>query len=302
MLKANPQAVMPTAPNPGYVFEIGDIPQAPRQGTYQGKRTDWHDLVDAIKSGATRSELYTRFPDKMCRCPNGVNQMISHYAPRRKWGEKVFNIWLFGFSGTGKTEYARKLMVDRFKCGLDEFGEPKIFMKTRGKWWGLYDYQEYCIQDDWRPGDVSFSQMLRIMQGVPLTIQDKGSHKHLNVKVMIITCPFNWDSIEVQTWAGDENMWQLGRRIDEVWHFRQRTAAEIKGDIFPDPVRVPHDKRNPMVRPPQAQAEGFVLPRTGPRANATAALAPLVRSNAIRPISPACSSTTTTTTKRRRLF
>ena len=299
MKKADPNAVMPPAPQPGYFFECGDVPEAPTQGSYQGKRTDWHDLLEAIKGGASRGELYTRFPQKMCKNPNGINQMIAHYAPRRKWGDKMTVIWLPGYSGTGKTTYARKLLVERFKCGTDEFGEPKIFMKTPGKWWGLYDYQECCIYDDWRAGAESFSQLLRILQGVPLTIQDKGSHKHINVKVMIITCPYNWDSIEVQTWAGDENMWQLGRRIDEIWEFRKRTAAEIKGDIFPDPVRVPHDKRNPMVRPVTAQAEGFVLPRTPhPRANATQAH--LHRTDTLSsPRGQACSSRPA---KQRRLF
>ncbi len=70
--------------------------------------------------------------------------------------------------------------------------------------------------DDFRPEDMKFQKLLRLLDYNPLRLEVKGGYRQFKAELVIITCPKPPESCYLE--AG-EDLEQLVRRIDKIKEF-----------------------------------------------------------------------------------
>ena len=71
--------------------------------------------------------------------------------------------------------------------------------------------------DDFRPSNMPFNKLLRVLDRYPVMVETKGSSRYLNSKNIIITAPMS--PKEMFNYKTDEDIQQLLRRIDVIKDF-----------------------------------------------------------------------------------
>nr|WQA30167.1 MAG: rep protein [Cressdnaviricota sp.] len=84
-----------------------------------------------------------------------------------------------------------------------------------GKWFEGYDAHEDVIIDDFREGWCPFPTLLRLLDRYPYRIEVKGASRQFLAKRIFITSCHPPD--KVYNNIRDEDMLQLGRRIDMIY-------------------------------------------------------------------------------------
>lgn len=157
----------------------------------QGSRSDLHEVVDLIQSGATLEQVAASHGTTFVRNHNGLTRIRDMCVkPRdRKDPDPIQCEVYFGAAGTGKSHLA----FDR----ADEFAEElntSVHVKMEGKWWDGYTGQKVVIFDDF-DADIPHCQFLRIVDKYPLKVEVKGSSIEMLGRRFIITAnkhPREW--------------------------------------------------------------------------------------------------------------
>jgi len=90
----------------------------------------------------------------------------------------VRGLWIYGFSGIGKSHAARAL-------------DPNAFIKSQSKWWDGYDGQETVILDDYDFKCVAFGHKIKIWSDkYAVAGEIKGGMCTLQHRVFIVTSNF----------------------------------------------------------------------------------------------------------------
>ncbi len=131
-------------------------------------------------------------------------------------GAKVKTIWLFGESGTGKTNFARHL--------ADEKGGPYFVSgSTRDVFQG-YQGQHTIILDELRPESLPYADLLRITDPNAISYEvmapSRYSDKPIAADLIVITTPFeplDFYRAQVDASSRRTDMFaQMARRLDMV--------------------------------------------------------------------------------------
>ena len=177
---------------------IGDLKQ-------QGKRNDWEDIADTLRSDPAAIEtLCESHPGHMIRNFAGIARMQLLVQPQRPFEEREVHV-LFGPTGTGKTYKAYQ-------------ADPRLYCWTPalGPWFDGYAGQKTMLMDEFR-ADVKYAVLLRMLDKYPLTLQVKGTTTQHTADVIYITSPVhpvNW----YKNLASQDKIGQLKRRITSVIH------------------------------------------------------------------------------------
>lgn len=168
----------------------------------QGKRTDIHKTLSAIKEGSytMRDIVSTATSYQSVRM---AEVRLKYFEPARNWLPEVY--WFYGPSGTGKTKAAYEMCEDPYVC------------MNSNKWWEGYDGHSDVIIDDYRCDFSTFSQLLRILDRYQYRVECKGGSRQLRAKRIIITTPKS----PQETWGSrtSEEIYQLTRRIHQIQEF-----------------------------------------------------------------------------------
>lgn len=174
-----------------------------------GKRNDVANLKRLLDDGATDLEIWNECPVEFLRFQNGIKNVRRLLTPPRT-GAVTCEVHV-GTSGCGKTRYA-----------MEHFPPPDAYWKspsTGGSdWWDDYEGQHTVVMDDFY-GWVPFSNLLRLIDRYPLTVQTKGSHVSMTATHFVLTSnkfPGNWYSYEVME---RYDMSALFRRITKLVHY-----------------------------------------------------------------------------------
>ena len=175
----------------------------------QGCRTDCHKaVVNIIENAHTHSEKQCAMenPDYYMKChaatlrlraiggmednPAGEGRENGHYIE-----------WIWGETGSGKSHYVRELTRGK-----------SVFMKTKGKWWDMYDSVVCRIMwlDDFRKDWMQFGDLLRVLDKYKQFVQFKGGMTRNRIEKTYITCPVH---PAVLYGKSQDNCKQLIRRI-----------------------------------------------------------------------------------------
>jgi len=120
-----------------------------------------------------------------------------------------------GEPGTGKTEWVSKTY-------------PDAYWKQSTKWWDEYCAHEVVVLDEFK-GWLPYNDLLRLMDGTPMTVEKKGSQtSFLAKKVVIISNypPWTWYKFDEERL----NFNALKRRLDRdgaMWIHRKFQEPEM---------------------------------------------------------------------------
>ncbi len=152
-------------------------------GTAKAIKTWNGKLLDAINDGAKTEELIQSFPEQFIKHgPNILKMKNLLIKPRRHAMEILI---YYGKTGCGKSFTANEKYTDaywsKWPCG--------------GRWWwDGYDGEETVIMDEFRH-QISFDQMLNIIDCYPYKTEYKGGMREFTSKRIVITTnidPMNW--------------------------------------------------------------------------------------------------------------
>jgi len=163
----------------------------------QGRRNDLKDLKKSIEEG---KNIRSMLDEDIISSYQGLrcSELLMKYCePARKVKPKL--IWLYGPTGTGKTEWAHK-------------NYSNLYSPLSFKWFDGYDGHTAVLIDDFRPDWCSFSDLLKFTDRYAFRVECKGGSRQFLAETIIFTAPFHpseaYDTLE------DVN--QLIRRFDEI--------------------------------------------------------------------------------------
>jgi len=143
-----------------------------------------------------------------------AEKFLSYHEEGRTWKPSV--MWLWGPTGTGKTQCAHWLLG-----GLD------FFVKSNGtKWWDGYDGHEGVIIDDFRDSWWELTETLGLLDRYTKPVETKGGWRQFLPKVIVVTSA---KSPEACYASSGEDLGQLLRRIDVVTKFRNEVGGGNTG-------------------------------------------------------------------------
>lgn len=202
--------------NAGFGFsEFGDIPAGAGE---PGARTDLSAVVQNVKLGKSAKQIFETDGETFVKYFKGIERAIGFYEPRRDFKTTVH--WFYGATGTGKTRTAFELA-------------PLAYFKSPANhWWDGYEGQEEVIVDDYRADFCKFSQLLRLFDRYPLSVEVKGGTRQFLARHIYITCPKH--PREMWNNRTDEDIAQLMRRIEDIRNFNDPILAPIFNNFAPN--------------------------------------------------------------------
>lgn len=183
--------------------ELTEIGEKPSPGTKRKRDNQERvDLITTIKEQKQWSKVVEKEPTALLKYYANAYKIHQWMHRPSKDYEKPEVVVLWGATGMGKSRMARSYTDNYFvKTSITE------------KWWDGYDGEDTIIWDDFRGGDIRFTQLLVLIDGYGAQVQVKGAVIWLKPKRWIFTSsrpPEEWYTGE---WMTDENMNQLFRRI-----------------------------------------------------------------------------------------
>lgn len=142
----------------GIFKEIGDRPKG------QGHRSDIDLIAQKIMNHEIKAEDVLISDPEFYFKYGRVIEKIEDVALRKKNRSWMTTCeWIYGKSGTGKSEYAFK-----------DFDESTHFvLEDDGGWWDAYKGQETVIINDFR-GHISYDQLLTLIDKYPKKVRRRG--------------------------------------------------------------------------------------------------------------------------------
>lgn len=190
----------------------------------QGKRTDLDIVKGMIAGRASISEIWLEVSSYQAL--RFAEKGLELFAEKRTMSPLVE--WLWGPTGTGKTEHAFAMCA---KYGQ----EPWVSGSTRGEFYfNGYKGEKWIILDDFRGGDLPFNTMLRLLDRYPMTVNVKGGIQSMVADHIYITSSKPPEKCFTMT---KEDMAQLMRRIHCVYQYDEdgeRTRTHL---IWPKDVQ-----------------------------------------------------------------
>lgn len=187
-------------------WDVGSLPSKS-----QGKRTDLHDVADALLEGRSLSAVAESYPVSFIKYHRGIQSLHGIRARnRREWRTLTVDVFI-GESGAGKTRRA-----------ISEHSES-YFILDQGErvWFDGYDGELALIIDDFY-GWIKYGKLLRILDGHPFRCEIKGSFTWAAWTHVIVT-----SNDHPRTWYDRGLTPALRRRITKVTRFRL-----VDGQLF----------------------------------------------------------------------
>lgn len=169
----------------------------------KGKRNDLLEVKKAVQEGKTMNQIIE--VAQGYQALKYAETLRKYICPRRDWKTRVY--WLWGETGTGKSQRA---------FSMTEPGTRWISMDSL-KWWDGYDGERDVIIEDFRGCDCKLKTLLRIFDRYEYRVEVKGGSTQLLAQRIFVTCPFPPEG--VYHVENTEDLKQLTRRIEYVWHF-----------------------------------------------------------------------------------
>ncbi len=178
----------------GDYTETGVAPQ-------QGLRTDLASVRMAVMSGASMRTLIQEVTSY--QGIRSAEKLLEYLEQPRDVSVAPEIHWFYGLTGTGKSKAA----FERW---------PNAYWVPDGKWFVGYNGHEEVIWDDFRPGHVTFSRLLRLTDRYPVSVECKGGMRQFRAKTICFTSPEHPSEMFVDA---DDKVDQLMRRITKITHF-----------------------------------------------------------------------------------
>lgn len=195
----------------------------------QGKRNDLIAVRDAIVDGhGSVREGIDNGSIRGYQALRVFTTILPYYEPKRTIKPEVY--WIWGESGSGKSELAREICPNAYEKHGDS-----------GKWWDGYDGELDLILDELRGSSFAFTTLLGILLG-PCRVEIKGGTRQLQAIKIVITSIYPPELLYNFKDLGDEPLFQLTRRVtnvifkkrDPYYGLPKSVCPEVGGNTSPD--------------------------------------------------------------------
>jgi len=180
--------------------ESGDPPKP-------GKRTDLHDVADAITAGSSIRDLCVNHTPAMIKYSKGVQYVKMMITPRRRWDMDV--IVIYGPTGLGKSQLADEIAPDAYRVPLAA--------DKNTLWFDGYSGEDDVIIEEFEGYRCTYSFLKEFLDRYPCMVPTKGGHANFSSKRVILTS--NTDPQFWYKWNEKRQYAPLERRFTRVLEF-----------------------------------------------------------------------------------
>jgi len=196
-----------------YCSKEGDfVTFGPFDAGKQGHRTDLDEIAKAVTDGKPMREIAMEAPATWIRNYRGIKEFELLMASKpRRYRENFETHFYYGVTGAGKT----------YKAMMEY---PNLFKKPVGKglWFDNIPINCREVLIDECNGQWPLDQMLQMMDKYEVQVEVKGSHRYLDLDLLILssnTHPHTWyDNFNDR----DEHAAAFCRRLTKVFWFKAR--------------------------------------------------------------------------------
>lgn len=194
--------------------ELGEEPQ-------QGFRSDLARIKILLESGADLAEVAEVNFGIYLQYRRSLQAYRELKLPHRS--SSVTVIVMFGPTGTGKSKFAHETF-------------PNAYWKPPGKWWPDYQGQSTVIFDEFYGTWWTHSEMLRLLDRYPVSVEGKGTYVKLVATKFVITSnvpPHQWYT---EQYLKHPHAWPaLERRLTYVVEMLPGGSSRVHKDLEADP-------------------------------------------------------------------
>jgi len=181
-----------------------------------------------IKELKSDKEIMDSYPEQMIKNHRGINYCKNLHRQKRRF--KPYVEVRYGDPDTNKT-----------RTFFDTYGYDNSYKKPSGKWWDMYNNEDYVLIDDFE-GEIPYTEFKNLVDRYPHKVECKGGFHEFNSKVICFTSNLNPNSWYSRSSFGycKDAVW---RRLDTVIHHTLKDGVinqrieKYKGDVY-DPVKV----------------------------------------------------------------
>lgn len=155
----------------------------------QGQRTDLDELKRSLDQRKSLAAIADEHFAEFLKYQKGIYAYKRIRTEQRVAPPNI--VVIVGPSGTGKTRAALKLA-------------PHAYWKTNGKWWDGYDNQATVIWDEFYGHSYPFSELLRLLDRYPYSVEVKGGTVEFTSPTIIFT-----SNQEPEDWYDKERTHQM---------------------------------------------------------------------------------------------
>jgi len=210
--------------------------------TVEGKRTDFHDFVKAIKEGNSDVQLWESFPGCMGRYPDVPLRVresfhVQHISSRPTRTEELQVIVLYGKAGSGKSYAVRQRFPNIYVLPFAQ----KVWLTPEA-----CEAKEMLLEDF--DGNMYLKQFNRMLDPYPEQIERKHGHLWYMPNVVVITTnvkPMKWFKSDDR----QDVLEQVYRRITAIYDFNTFEGRNFWKAISPEALDA-HDGNYPVIPAP----------------------------------------------------
>lgn len=171
---------------------------------------------------------------------SGLRALKSALTPKI-WRDNIKVVWLYGPTGRGKSHLLAKIARTP---GVDAYWKPT------GQWFEGYNGELFIFMDDFRAGDMQFSDLLKLLDKFPVRVPIKGSSAMVAADKIFITTPQEPNI----TYNEHEDIEQLLRRIDYIISVQEWNVYDFKKGKVEDFVQ-DFEMCKDLVMPPEQEQD-----------------------------------------------
>jgi len=225
--------------------EVGDPPKP-------GKRTDLHDVADAITAGESLRDLCINHTPAMIKYSKGVQLVKMMISDKRRWDMDV--IVLYGPTGLGKSELADYLAPEAYRVPLAS--------DKNTLWFDGYSGEEDVIIEEFEGYRCTYSFLKEFLDRYPIMVPTKGGHANFSAKRVILTSNtppelwYKWN--EKRTFAPLERRFTRVLEFDADHHYKVIKGEDPLNTSVspPSSPKVSYDTEEEMVNIPSPVRTG----------------------------------------------
>lgn len=201
----------------GFLYEFGDLPVSAGGG--QGGRSDLAKVQALLDSHVPMATVAREHFNTWCKSYKAFDRYVTEFVsePRK---EKSLFFCFTGESGTGKSKAAYSF--------LHAFTVPPG--SSGVAWFDGYDATRHVtvLFDEFSGSRCSWTELLRLTDKYPHTVNTKGSQVQFNPKALVFT-----SNSEPEDWYPNiPEKLPLLRRIDSHWQYFRRDTKALSPDIL----------------------------------------------------------------------
>lgn len=170
----------------------------------QGKRSDLDEIYSQVKGGASVDDVAWENPSSYLLCHKALEKLEDIRLRKTLRTEMTEGIWIYGKTGTGKSEYA-----------FNTFDITKAYSYPYDNgWWDGYKQQPTVIIDEFR-GQLPFNELLRMVDKHPnyyVRRRCREPMPFVSKKVIITSCMSPQDVFKNLT--AKDSLSQIYRRFN----------------------------------------------------------------------------------------